>query len=49
MLEEYKFIINKNVWDIVPRPKDKSVFLPNGSISSNMQLKEVWKSKKRYL
>jgi hypothetical protein len=25
MLEEYKSIIKNNVWDIVPRPKDKSV------------------------
>jgi hypothetical protein len=25
MLEEYKSIINNNVWDIVPRPKDKSM------------------------
>jgi hypothetical protein len=25
MLEEYRSIINNNVWDIVPRPKDKSV------------------------
>jgi hypothetical protein len=26
MLEEYKSIIKNNVWDIVPRPKDKSMF-----------------------
>jgi hypothetical protein len=26
MLEEYRSIIKINVWDIVPRPKDKSVF-----------------------
>jgi hypothetical protein len=26
MLEEYRSIIKNNVWDIVPRPKDKSVF-----------------------
>jgi hypothetical protein len=25
MLEEYRSIIKNNVWDIVPRPKDKSV------------------------
>jgi hypothetical protein len=25
MLEEYRFIIKNNVWDIVSRPKDKSV------------------------
>jgi hypothetical protein len=25
MLEEYGSIINNNVWDIVPRPKDKSM------------------------
>jgi hypothetical protein len=25
MLEEYRYIIKNNVWDIVPRPKDKSV------------------------
>jgi hypothetical protein len=25
MLKEYKSIIKNNVWDIVPRPKDKSV------------------------
>jgi hypothetical protein len=25
MLEEYRSIIQNNVWDIVPRPKDKSV------------------------
>jgi hypothetical protein len=25
MLEEYKSIIKNNVWDILPRPKDKSV------------------------
>jgi hypothetical protein len=25
MLEEYKSIIKNNVWDIVPRPKDKSM------------------------
>jgi hypothetical protein len=25
MLEEYKSIIKNNVWDIMPRPKDKSV------------------------
>jgi hypothetical protein len=25
MLEEYRSIIKKNVWDIVSRPKDKSV------------------------
>jgi hypothetical protein len=25
MLEEYRSIKKKNVWDIVPRPKDKSV------------------------
>ena len=25
MLEEYKSILKNNVWDIVPRPKDKSV------------------------
>ena len=25
MLEEYMSMINNNVWDIVPRPKDKSV------------------------
>jgi hypothetical protein len=25
MLEEYMYIIKKNVWDIVPRPKDKSM------------------------
>jgi hypothetical protein len=24
MLEEYRSIIKNNVWDIVPRPKDKS-------------------------
>jgi hypothetical protein len=25
MLEEYKSILKNNVWDIVPRPKDKSM------------------------
>jgi len=25
MLDEYKSIMKKNVWDIVPKPKDKSV------------------------
>jgi hypothetical protein len=25
MLEEYRFVIKNNVWDIVLRPKDKSV------------------------
>ena len=25
MLEEYRSIIKNNVWDIVPRPKDKSM------------------------
>jgi hypothetical protein len=25
MLEEYRSILNNNVWDIVPRPKDKSM------------------------
>ena len=25
MLEEYRSIIKNNVWDIVPRPKDKSL------------------------
>jgi hypothetical protein len=25
MLEEYRSILKNNVWDIVPRPKDKSV------------------------
>jgi hypothetical protein len=25
MLEEYMYIIKNNVWDIVPRPKDKSM------------------------
>jgi hypothetical protein len=25
MLEEYRSIIKNNVWDIVPRPKDKPV------------------------
>jgi hypothetical protein len=25
MLEEYRSIIKNNVWDIMPRPKDKSV------------------------
>jgi hypothetical protein len=25
MLEEYKSIIKNNVWDIVPRPEDKSM------------------------
>jgi hypothetical protein len=25
MLEEYRYVIKNNVWDIVSRPKDKSV------------------------
>jgi hypothetical protein len=25
MLEEYRSILKNNVWDIVPRPKDKSM------------------------
>ena len=26
MIKEYQLIINNDVWDVVPRPKDKSVF-----------------------
>ena len=44
MLEEYKSIIKNNVWDIVQGLKTNQWFLPNGSIRSNMQLMEVWKS-----
>ena len=25
MIEEYKYILNNDVWEVVPRPKDKSV------------------------
>ena len=25
MIEEYQFILKNDVWDVVPRPKDKSV------------------------
>ena len=25
MVEEYQSIINNDIWDVVPRPKDKSV------------------------
>ena len=36
MLEEYRSIIKNNIWDTVPRPKDKSMVSSNGSIRLNM-------------
>jgi hypothetical protein len=42
MTEEHQSIMKNEVWEIVPRPKEKSVELQNGYTRSNMQQTEAW-------
>ena len=37
MVEEYQYIINNDVWEIVPRPKDKSVVSLKWIFKTNTQ------------
>jgi hypothetical protein len=42
MTEEHQFIMKNEVWEIVRRPKEKSVVTQNGYTRSNMQQTKVW-------
>lgn len=41
MQEEYQSIMKNGVWEIIPRPSDKSLSHRSGSIRSNMLVMEV--------
>ena len=41
MVEEYQSIIKNDVWEVVPRPKDKSVVSSSGYSKLNAQHMEV--------
>jgi hypothetical protein len=49
MLEEYKSILKNNVWDIMPRPKDKSMVSSKWVYKIKHVAMEVWKSSKQDL
>ena len=36
MIEEYQSIMKNDVWDVVPRPKGKSIVTSNGSTRLSM-------------
>jgi hypothetical protein len=42
MTEEHQSIMKNDVWEIVPRPKEKSVVTSSGYIRSNMQQTKAW-------
>ena len=44
MSEEYKSIMNNDVWDVVPRPQKNRLSPLSGSTKSSMELMEVQKS-----
>lgn len=43
MAEEYESIIHNDVWEVVPRPQRKSMYLLNGCVKLNMVLMVVLK------
>jgi hypothetical protein len=49
MIEEYRSITKNNVWDIVPRPKDKLVVSSKWINKIKHATDEVWKSSKKDL
>ena len=42
MAKEHQSIMKNEVWEIVPRPKEKSVVTSNGYTRSNMQQTKAW-------
>jgi hypothetical protein len=49
MHEEYMSIIKNNVWDIVLKPKEKSVVSSKWIYKIKHAMMEVWKISKKYL
>jgi hypothetical protein len=49
MVEEYQSIVKNDVWDVVPRPNDKTVVSSKGFTRRSIQWMEVSISTRKYL